>query len=155
MVRVGEVLWKLVEKGKAVVNHQFKSASAIPRAAANWADLENWQTKTKYYTFKAKNWVNMTTVSFKYGVNFDYAGQLEGKGSYLANVSTYVKDLYVMPTYKFTARAEVMSVANKGASSNPVAQVKLKVSWIVNTLGQHSEKSDLYVIDGKGRIARY
>ena len=111
----------------------------------------------KTFSVEFRNWRNAVAVSFSYIVSFQYGGQFEGKGAYLQGVAISPgADSSVGMLWSVDANAQYLGSTNSGSHDNPIAGLRLIVSYKVNrnALGKEYKGSHVIFVKGDGKIAK-
>lgn len=154
IVNTGKLIWSIIEANKPVVNVSTDIANAIPQASSTWDSLGGWSApQTKLFHVSYKNGFGSSVVDFTYRVIYLYAGNVDGKGHFLNDVSIVPADLNVAWGYTFTAKATVPSVTNAGTKSDPIAAMELQMQWSVSTMVKSMEQTENYYIRGDGQFS--
>lgn len=156
LIAFGTKIYKLVEKGKPVVNTSFNKFSVLPNTddpRFTFARMANWSAPSyKTYKITYENLYGMDVVEFEFTVSYQYNGTLEGNGKYLTNVLVTPGRVDVAWLYKFEAGTELQAVTNRGSLESPMAAGTFTVSHQVNTIVKHSHSSVSFHVDGQGDL---
>lgn len=153
IINIGQKIWNLVQAGRPVVNVEFPYASALPRGAGCWLDLNNWQEpQSKVYEAIYENALGMQVVSFKYRTLFVAGGSVDGIGQYVGYASMMPVVLDVAWGYKFDATASAPIVVNLGSKRDPLAGLQMLMNYKIETIMTNIQESQTYFINGKGEF---
>jgi len=154
MIALGKKIWPIVEAGRPVVSASFPKVDVLPQGKSAF-ELDNWYAPTaRKWRVTYKNLYGMSVVQFTYGVHFQYGGQNDGKGRYLAAVTVDAEDVYVAWGYTFNASAEAVTASNRGTRANPVAGLTLRLNYEVSTVLSHSKSTRSFHVTGRGEFER-
>lgn len=162
LISLGQKLWKIVEWGKATSHIDLGvPLSVLPRTvedpAIAFESMENWSDpKARRFHIEFLNWRNAVAVSFDYLVNFQYAGDYNGKGKYLYGISVAADQVSVGWGWDLNASTEHLATANSGSKGNPIAGTRIAVKYLVNrkVLGKEYSGSHVIFIKGNGEIGK-
>lgn len=156
LINYGKQIWKIVEANKPVVNVTENTANALPRGVQCWTDLEQWNApKYKTYEVTYENLFGMKVVDFTFQLFFSYGGKVDGKGSYLANVTVAPMQLDVLWGFQMDAVVEVGQVLNTGTKDDPVAGMEMGMKWIAKSPLKESRGQVRFFVQGDGQQEMY
>jgi hypothetical protein len=159
LVALGEDVYKLLNKGRPVVQTDYAPVSVIPKVAGKNVDpmdLENWSMpKTKKFKISYKNGFNMVVVQFDYMVIITSGGRYEGKGAYLTGVQIVPSNIHVKFGFDLSAVMKLQSVMNHGSKTNPVAGAILSLQYRVGNMMGMNESNDTIHVTGLGLIQEH
>ena len=154
IISMGTKIYKIIEAGKPVVSREDAVWKLLPKVSGQEVDemdLEGWYSPAyRKYHLELKNLYGMVVVSLRYTINYTYGGQYEGKGRYLTGVEIRHEDLLVRWGYNFSAKAIRVSIVNHGTKQNPVVGMTLKLSTVVKTVMNESQRDYTYHVKGDG-----
>lgn len=154
-VTLGEKAWAIIAANKPVANVVTQRVSVLPMAQTDWQAMENWQGPGhKTYVMEARNLFGMTVVSHVYTLAYNYGGQYQGKGQYLANATIIPSNIQVSWGYTLNSKVEVGDTVNTGVKESPVPGVNLQVGYSIDTALKHMEGRDNFFVRGDGQIVR-
>lgn len=154
IIRMGDKVWKIIEKNKPVVTQNYQSASAVPQGITDWRQLQGWSApQVRVYRMVYKNVYGMEVVSFSYRVAFAHGGNMNGKGLYITSAMVEPSTVDVLWGYTFNASGQVLNVTNAGTSENPVAAIEIRLDWSVDTVIKHMQSSTRFYLRGDGLFA--
>ena len=147
-------LWEIVENNKAVVNTDFKGASALPAAAeGDWTKVTGWKPEhSLIYNYEAINAYNQKVVQLKYKVSLRYGGTLRGKGKYIASARVVPIHIQVLWGFKLSVDVKVVKTENSGSEKNPMAAIRLHVVHKIKSPLKNSTEKQSYYLKGDGYI---
>lgn len=152
-ITIGQKIWAVIVANKPVANVSSQRISVLPMAQQDWAQMENWQGPTvRTFTIAAKNGFGMTVVSQTYTVAYNYGGQYNGKGQFLANATVIPANIEVMWGFSLSSEVEVGDVVNTGTKENPIPGVDLQVKWKMDSVMKHMEGRDSFFVKGDGKM---
>ena len=150
-VTIGEKIWQIVVAGRPVANVQNIRVSVLPVVQADWASMEHWQGPTVLsYSVVAHNLLGMEVVRVDYRVIYNYAGQLAGKGAYLANLTIQPTTVSVLWGYQLDVSVEAASVVNTATAASPVPGLEMQLTCLIGTLVKHTESRTSFFVKGTG-----
>jgi hypothetical protein len=154
VINIGSKVWKVVEKGRPVLDVAASVATATPPQATSWDDLEY----SRLYTSRPieiiyRNLYGIEVVRFVYEFSFLHSGSYNGAGKYIGYARIIPKEVRVLYGFNLDAKATTEAVYNKGSKQNPIAAMKLILSWKTNTIVNSLEGSHTFEIDGLGNIS--
>ncbi len=156
VISIGTKIWKVVEKGQAVYNFNNQSASALPKNAKSWTQLQNWsQPTSRVYSVIGYNIYGFEILHFDYRILLLYGGDVSGIGRYIGYASVQAARVQIPFLTDFGVEAKVESVYNTGTKANPVAGMLLTVNIAANSKIPLISKKSLgysYALDGLGNI---
>ena len=160
LIALGKKVYPIVEAGKPVLSTDLPVTHVLPKLTNEMSDydltlglMENWKLpKSRSYKVVYKNLYGFEVISFTYTIYFQYGGSYEGAGKYLTGVHVSATDLYVSWGFDFSANTEVLSIANLGTLSNPVASLSLRLNWVVKTVLVENRSSRIYHLTGDGQL---
>lgn len=154
IINMGQKVWNIIEKGKPVVNYQQYTASALPQGVQTWQQMQGWAGKSMTQEISVINGFGSEKVKFTYRLVFFYNGTTaQGAGKYIGYATIEPANLNVgWGGYKFNAQVSVPAVFNMGTIENPVAAMKIQIKYTTDTIVQHEESTDSFVITGSGKV---
>lgn len=151
---MGERIWKLVEKGKAVVHQRTMTASALPQGVHRWDQLTGYKVAYMNTGIQIKQPIGGTVINYDYRLVFTYNGSLNGKGKYIGYATIEQVDLnakWLAPS--LDVYVSVPTTFNAGTAENPIAAMKIDIHIRTKRL-QVTEMIDSYIITGNGKVRR-
>lgn len=153
IINVGKQLWPIIQANHPVVNITTDVANAIPAAARSLSDLDQWQgTRLGDYEASFENMLGMNVVTMKYQVTFQYGGQYERHGRYVANATVVPQSITVAWGYHFDAFVKTLPPANIGTRDEPVATLPLLYTWKITTPLIESDGTAHFDLQGNGQL---
>lgn len=153
---IGERIWKIIEANKPVVDINTNYYSVLPKNISSPSDLSGWsKPKVKTYMITYENMIGMEVVKFVFRVMHSHSGNVNGKGSYIANAGIFPTHLAVAWGYKFTATNEVSLPTNIGSKEDPIANIEMSLVWSVETVFKSEHRKAIAVLDGTGAVEFY
>lgn len=158
LVALGEEVYTLVQKGKAVVNTTYAPVSVLPRVngrAVDAMDLAGWRMPvSRTMNVNYKNIYGMTMASIEYKLVFSYGGSYNGKGAYITNAQIVPSSVYAFYGVNFDVTMRLAGLTNHGSVANPVAGAMLQLHYKAGTFMNVRERNDTYQITGRGQIQK-
>jgi hypothetical protein len=161
MVNLGSTLWDVVASGEPSAKFDENLANALPQGVTSPMDLDNWQQPvvreycvplTPDPDFNCDQ-AGSDGSHFFFRVSFVPGGSLQGHGKFLSSVLLEPEAMTVNYGRSFFAQTSVESVDNIGTEEDPVASMKLKLTWTSNEyFGRPYGQSLDFVISGDGTI---
>lgn len=158
IVALGQKIWSIVEKGKAVVKMDVnRKIDVVPLSNENKAlevfELENWTyPETKSFAVVYKNGFGSKVIQFTYTVYYQHSGQYNGKGSYLANVNVTASNVSVKWGFDFNANSEFGSLTNVGSLDDPIAGVTFNINYVASSVFSNVRAANSFFVSGKGDL---
>jgi hypothetical protein len=154
IISIGSKIYRVIEKGQAVINANFAAGNALPRGARHWTQLEFWKrSQVRHFVIDMKSLAGIQQVYARFRVTSLYGGSVGGIGQYIGYAQVEAEDVYAMWGFQLDARAQVVQVYNMGSAANPVAGVTMNLNvQIQNVLKQKQTSSIALYFDGNGRI---
>lgn len=154
-IAFGQRAWDIVQAGRPVANVTSMRVSVMPVAEADWAQMSNWQgPATQGYSLVAKNLFGMTVVQLDYRVIYNFGGQLNGKGAYLANTTVLPTKVDVLWGFTVDANVEAQRVVNVGSTESPVPGLEMTVHYTLSSALKRSEGRESFFVKGTGETTR-
>jgi len=137
LVRIGKALWDIISDGKSVVNLKVDWSGAIPKDTSA-SSLTGWRDATwGTFGWTFTNVYGMETVRFMWNFVFNCRGAYNGKGAFLTNVGTGVKEIYAAWGFTVDVTASVDSTpVNYGTAVDPIAGLQIEVTLKVSSVLQ-------------------
>lgn len=152
-IALGKKAWEIVIKNEPVLNAATKTVSILPAAQPNWAQMENWKAPVaRSYTIIARNGFGVDAVTHKYTVAYNYGGQLNGQGAFLANATIIPAQVSVVWGYTLNSNVEVGQIVNTGTKTAPVPGVAMNLKYGISTILKKSEGVDQFFVRGNGAM---
>lgn len=150
---IGMKAWELVKANKPVVNVNLAKISILPEATPKWTMMENWKVGTSTsYELAATNGFGMKVVNFTYRISYNYGGQYEGAGMFLANVMVLPETIDVIWGYNLDANVELGEPVNVGTLENQIPGIQIQVKHKIETVLRSTQGSSTYFVSGKGQL---
>lgn len=154
LIALGERIYKIVEKGRPVLNVASEPVSVLPRQGATYVEareLSGWSVPTvKKYRVAFKNTYRMEVAALTVMLVYSHGGSHEGRGSYITDAQIKPVDINLMWGYKMDVNFKVQSITNLGSQENPVAGAVLMLDYSVSTVLQTRTGNRSYFISGDG-----
>jgi hypothetical protein len=155
-ILLGEQLWQIVMDNKPVANVATNRVSVLPVAQQDWAQMENWQPPMLHaYKLSALNWFGKIAAAQTYTVSYNYGGQWNGVGHYLANATIIPTEIIVGWGYTLNTTVEVGTVINMATKADPIPGVDLQLRWIVESKIKHQEGRESFFVQGDGQSKHF
>ena len=155
IVNAGATAWKIISDNKPVITtDKPKFANAIP-AGKDWTALESWSAHPASLsgTIAVEN-IFGTPAEMTYVIKATYGGAFNGKGLYLANVTSYASAVNAWWGYNVNLGAEVGNPVNAGTRKNPKASLPLVLQYSVSTVLRAIQSGVTYTVLGDGTISQ-
>lgn len=157
LVALGERVYKLVEKGRPVLNVSSEPVSVLPRSGNTYVDardLTGWSVPTvKKYRLAFKNTYRMEVAALTIMLIYSHSGTQNGSGHYITDAQIKPVDINLMWGYKMDVNFKVQSITNRGTRDNPVAAAVLMLDYAVSTVMQTRTGTKSYFITGEGETS--
>lgn len=158
IIALGEIIYKVVEKGRAVVDLAYQPMDFLPTDDGEIVrpfSLENWaMPKSKKYRIKFINKLKMVVVDFIYSVNINYGGQFQGKGQYLSGVQIVPELVDVSWGFNFDAAFSLITLVNHGTKDDPNVGATLLLEYSVDNVITNIQKKISFHVTGGGEIKK-
>lgn len=159
IVALGEKIYKIAEKGRAVVTLKYEPINVLPISdgeIVNPLDMENWSIPmSKKYRIKFINKLKMVVIDFIYSVNINYGGQFQGSGRYLSGVQIVPELVDVAWGFNFDASFGLISLVNHGTKENPIVGATLLLNYSINNLVSNIQNKVSFHVTGSGEIHKF
>lgn len=157
LIALGNKIWPLIEKGRPVINTNFKDAiSVIPNVnngGSAFNELNGWEAPiSRKFSVGYKNAYGIEVVNFVFSVNAQYGGQYEGKGQYLTGVTIVPNTIEVAWGFDFDASSSMINITNRGTKENPIAALTMEVDYRTKTVLKESRVKAQFHVTGDGKI---
>lgn len=157
MIAIGKKIWPIVNAGRPVINTKLIPAISILPQLENPAgvmlQMANWSVpKVKSYRVSFRNGFKSEVVGFTYTIYFQYNGNLNGVGKYIANLKVAASDIYAAWGFNFDAVTELVGISNIGSAEAPVASGIVQIAYTVKGLLNESRSAQSFFVDGTGNI---
>ena len=151
VVAIGQVLWKVAEAGRPVVDVNMLAASAVPEGISHWTQLDSWSApQVKTFVLSYKNYFGMEVVKFVYKVVYTHSGSIKSQGKYLSNMTILPALLDVVMGFDFSASAKVANVTNVGTAEEPMAAGEMHLNYVVKNVFNEKRTTEAYYVRGDG-----
>ena len=152
-VTVGLKVWALIASNRPVANVSTQRIAVVPSAQVDWSQMENWKGPAAHtYTIKRKNGYGMTVMENTYTIAYNYGGQVNGQGAFLANATVIPTNINVIFGFTLNADAQAGNPVNVASKESPVAGVEIQVRYKVSSLVNHNEGVDAFFLKGDGTM---
>ena len=152
-IALGKKVWEIVVKNEPVLNASSRTVSILPQSQPNWAQMENWKAPVaRSYKITARNGFGIDAVSHTYTVVYNYGGQLNGKGAFLANATIIPTQVSVAWAYTLNSGVEVGQIVNTGTAENPIPGVSLDLKYSISTILKKGQGVDSFFVRGNGAM---
>lgn len=149
----GSPIWDIIVDNKPTIHTESHQVSALPPTVQDWSRMMNWQgPMMKSYAIEARNFIGLRVVSIEYVVSGYYGGSLDGKDSYLANVTILPTKVWVGFGYSLNSRVEAGAPINVATHDAPVAGIPLDLVYSIGTIFSRTESRVMYFVTGDGQI---
>jgi hypothetical protein len=157
IIAIGQKIWPIIDAGRPVINTKLGSAiSIIPHMEGENGVLNlmaNWSLPViKSYRVSFKNSLGGEVVGFTYSIVFQYNGNLNGVGKYIASLKVQASQIYAAWGFSFDALSELNGISNIGTKESPIAGGIIQVSFNVKGLLNETRGSQSFFVDGNGHF---
>ncbi len=158
LVALGEDIYKLIERGRPVVNHNYAPISVMPKNGGEAVDIsetEGWQLpKSQRVRAVYRNGFGAEVVVFEYNLVFAYGGTYNGVGRYIT--AAQIIPTHSTASWGFTLDSQMTlnGITNVGTRAEPVAAAVLNVKYRVSNVLKVEELNDTYHITGRGQVTK-
>jgi hypothetical protein len=160
LIAIGKKIWTIVDAGRPIINTTgfSPSISVLPAlegtdAKTPFYELANWSApRAVSFRVSYKNGFDNEVVGFNYTVFFQYGGDYNGKGKYIANLKVQASQIYAAWGFNFDASSELTGLANVGSRENPIASAIIEVSYKVKGLVNEVRNWQTFYVTGDGEI---
>lgn len=154
MIVIGEKIIDIIKAGKPVVNVRRDTVAVVPMGVTAWTQLSGWQAPTtKVYNVTAKNGFGMSVVDLRLKVSMNYAGGVDGRGKFLANVVVVPTSISVLWGFTCDVWTEHQDPVNLGSMENPVAGLGFDIRFRYGSTIQEQVGAQDYFVSGLGEIS--
>ncbi len=152
-IALGKKAWDVVVANKPVVNVSTTRISVLPNDKSAWGQMSGWQRPyARSFSYVATNLLGLDVVKQTYTLTYNYGGQLNGKGAFLANATIIPSDINVMWGYELDTNVQVGQIVNIGTVENPIPGVEFQLKRTVKTILREETSTDCYFIQGNGAM---
>jgi hypothetical protein len=160
LIALGEKIYKLIEKGKPVMQTSFAPISVLPKMESGQvADImttTNWSLpEMRKFSVSYKNGFGMKVVTFKFTLIFVHSGKYNGKGKYITAAQIIPSTVTASWGFNVSATMKLDAIMNHGSVADPVAGAMLLLTYKVSTLVKAEENNVSFYIGGDGRVKMY
>ena len=156
IIAIGKKVWPIIEAGKPVMNTSGVAASLsiLPRIEGTRSELHsmaNWSApKVVSHKVSYKNYYGKEVIGFTYTVFFQYNGSLQGNGKYITSLKAQASNISASWGFDFDVTSELVSVANVGTDSDPVASAIIQVGYKARGIFNEQQSVHSFYVDGSG-----
>ena len=148
IINLGQKVWTIIEKNKAIQDVSYHYANALPRGATV-TDLEGFSDLTaQIVAYVREERLRNDRLRLTYTVVHRYGGSYNGAGKYLDGVT--VLPSHVSTLWGFTTNLAVGNVGtvNVGTKTNPIASLVMELSFKVSTVLRVTEYHKVFEFRG-------
>ena len=154
-VTLGLKVWQIIISGHPVANVSTQRIAVLPNASIEWNAMENWKGPAAHtYVIIKKNIFGNPIMRNTYTVAYNYGGQLNGRGAFIANATIIPSDVRVSYGWQLDAEAQIGQPVNVGSKDDPVAGIDLSIRWRVSNSFSLNQGTDAFFINGRGEISQ-
>jgi hypothetical protein len=156
MIALGKKIWPIIEAGRPVITNGLAPViSVLPKLDDNSGVLykmANWSAPTaQSYRLSYKNIYGKEVIGFTYTIYFQHDGSLNGVGKYITSLAVQASDIHAAwGGFKFDVTSELISIANVGSESAPVASAIIRVNCKAKSVLNEDQSSISFYVDGTG-----
>lgn len=151
IINIGKKIFNIVEMGKPTVDIKTDIATAMPKGARCWADLETWQVpQSKVYQVSMHNGFNEEVVKLSYRLVWLPGGSVAGVGQYIGYATISPVDVQVAWGFNLNAKVSIPTVFNMGTKAAPVAGMNMNMEYHIENVVTNVTQAQAYFVDGKG-----
>lgn len=160
LIALGKKIWPIIEAGRPVITTSgiAQSLSILPQiegsnGKAELHSMANWSApKAVSYRVKYKNYLGRIVVEFTYTVFFQYNGSYKGNGKYITSLKVQASDIYASWGFDFDVTSELISVANVGTDTDPVASAIIQIGYKTRGIFNETQSVHTFYADGNGTL---
>jgi len=156
LIALGEKVWPIIERGRPVVTTDLPTVNVLPSSVGpngSLYELDNWGApRSLGYRVTYKNLYGIEVIAFTYSLTFQPGGSFNGKGSYIAGATVTANNVSVSWGFDFSAKAEAVSITNRGTRANPVAGLTMRISYVAKSVFRDIRNSYNYHLTGRGEM---
>ncbi len=157
LIAIGQKIIPTIKEGKSVVtNNPMSSVSVLPRTDLKdfvVHDMGGWSIPvSKHYKITFTNGFGIEVVSFVYSISFQYNGQFNGKGKYLAGIRASARSIDIAWGFDLDATSQLLQISNVGTQDNVVAGATLEMTYTVKNWTRNITTSTSFHVTGEGKI---
>ena len=154
-ITLGQKIWDIIVAGKPVANVSTQRIAVLPASQPDWLQMENWKgPEAKTYEVSAKNLYGMTVMSHSFTIAYNYGGQIDGQGAFLANATVIPSKVSVSWGFTLNSKVEVGQAVNTGTKASPVPGIELQLKWSMDSILKHLEGVESFFVRGSGETTR-
>jgi len=159
LIAIGKKIWPIIEAGKPSVNANFNPMSVLPSQVkddpSTFDKMYGWSSpKAAHYEIRYQNYYNMDVVVFRFSLQFQYNGTLDGKGRYLTAINVTPDYIDVMWGLTFNASSLLVSISNRGTLEYPIAAATVGIAYDTSTVLQDTRAKVNFHLTSKGEITQ-
>ncbi len=156
ILNFGKEVWKVVEKGRPVVDVQTTYANALPGKSKDERplDLQGWtRPYADIYHLQFVNKWGVTVVDGYFNIWKTTRGRYpsedgNGIGYYIANTTIVPEELTVKFGFDFSMSVKALDPINVGTHENPIAGIQMLLTLRVDNFLGHWEETRSYFVRG-------
>ena len=153
-IALGKKVWEIVVANRPVVTMgNTPHITVLPNDKAAWSQMSGWRGPVaKSFSVVAKNLYGIEVVQQTYTVAYNYGGNLNGKGAYLANATIIPANISVAWGYTLNSNVDVGQILNMGTVDSPVPGVDMSVKWKITTILSEKDTVESFFVQGDGAM---
>ena len=159
LIAIGQKIIPTIKEGKPVVTQANMTAIAVlPKIDGNDPqnfEMANWSIpSSKYFKITMQNKLGVEVVNFIFGVMYQYGGNVNEKGKYLAGVRAFAKNINVKWGYDLSASSQLVNISNVGTVANPIAGASIDMNVVISNVFFHNSQTYSFFIKGDGTLLK-
>lgn len=157
LIAIGQKIIPTIKEGKAVVtNNSMAAVSVLPRFDTKDPvvhEMGGWTIPvTKHYQISYENGLGMEVVSFVYSITYQYNGNVDGNGKYLAGIRASAQKIDIVWGFDLDASSQLIQISNVGTQKNVIAGATIEMTYTVKNWTRTVTTSESFHITGDGRL---
>lgn len=157
LIAIGQKIIPTIKEGKAVVtNSPMTAVSVLPRFDSKDPavhEMGGWTIPvSKHYKISYSNGFGSEVVSFVYSISYQYNGNVDGKGKYLAGIRASATNIDVSWGFDLDASSQLIQISNVGTQKDVIAGATIEMSYTVKNWTRTLTTSESFFVSGDGKL---
>lgn len=157
LIAIGQKIIPTIKAGQAVVtNNPMTAISVLPRTDAKDPvvhDMGGWSIPVaKHYKIAFTNGFGSEVVTFVYSITYQYNGNADGKGKYLAGIRASARNISISWGFDLDATSQLLQISNVGTQKDVIAGATIEMTYTVKNWTKTMTTSEQFFISGDGKL---
>lgn len=157
LIAIGQKIIPTIKDGVPVVtNNPMAAVSVLPRFDVKDPavhEMGGWSIPvSKHYKIAYTNGFGSEVVTFVYSISYQYNGNVDGKGKYLAGIRASARNISVAWGFDLDASSQLLQISNVGTQQNVIAAATIEMSYTVKNWTKNLTTIESFHITGDGRL---